>query len=506
MTITAPPLTRRDFLKTAALAAAASALPTHAQTAAAQALQAAKAKPNIILLMADDLGFGDVGFNGNKEIKTPHLDRMAAGGIRFTRFYSVGPVCSPTRACVQTGRHCLRFGMINVNVGKLPAGEITIARVCKAAGYTTGHFGKWHLGTMSREHSQVRRGPAVAEGYGPPWERGYDTTFTTETNIATWDPQDYTGLRIPKHSCTFWSNGKKVPGKFSGSSERIIMDRALPFIARAAADKKPFMTTIWFYGPHSPVRAGKALRELYPNMPLGRQHYLGAITAIDQQVGRLRAHLTKLGLADNTLIFFCSDNGPEGPGKPGPKYNPYAGAWYGSAGEFRGRKRYLYNGGVCVPAFALWPAAIKPAQTLSEPACTLDYLPTIAAITRFTMPDKRPIDGTSILPLLTGRPWKRTKPIPFASKMTSGKNSPDATWIRGDFKFCTNITSAGQDALYHIHNDPAEQNNIIAKHPKLAAAMKAELLKWIESARHSYENGDYPGYKKQGVFLTTKKK
>ena len=193
-----------------------------------QPLAAETGKPNILLLMADDMGFGDVGFNGNALVKTPHLDRMAAGGIRFTRFYSVGPVCSPTRACVQTGRHCMRFGMISVNMGKLPVGEINIAKIAKSKGYTTGHFGKWHLGTLTRDPALSGPVPrTAAERYGPPWERDYDVTFTTETNVATWDPLDESNLNIPKHRCHFWSNGKVIREKWSGSSETIITDRAI---------------------------------------------------------------------------------------------------------------------------------------------------------------------------------------------------------------------------------------------------------------------------------------
>ncbi|MCZ6673580.1 MAG: sulfatase-like hydrolase/transferase, partial [Verrucomicrobia bacterium] len=328
------------------------------------------AKPNIIFLMADDLGFGDVGFNGNELVQTPHLDRMAADGIRFTRFYSVGPVCSPTRACVQTGRHCMRFGMINVNVGKLPEGEINMARIAKSQGYTTGHFGKWHLGTMTKDPKLSGPNPdTTAERYAPPWEHNYDTTFTTETNVATWDPLDETDLRIPKHRVHFWSNGTEIKEAWKGSTEKIMMDRAIQFVDDAAANNKPFMATIWFYGPHSPTRAGEELRALYPNQPLGRQHYLGSISSIDNEVGRLRRTLQDLGIEKNTLIFFCSDNGPEGTGIPEPEYNPYGGVYYGEAGEFKGRKRYLYNGGVCVPAFAFWPGGIEAGKTVEEPVC-----------------------------------------------------------------------------------------------------------------------------------------
>lgn len=454
----------------------------------------------MIFLMADDLGYGDVGFNGNKVVQTPNLDRLASQGIRFTRFYSVGPVCSPTRACVQTGRHCLRFGMINVNIGKLPKQEITLPKIAKAKGYTTGHFGKWHLGTMSREHSQVR-GKRAAEGYGPPWQRGYDVTFTTETNIATWDPLDYTGLRIPKHSCTFWSNGRIVKGDWKGSSERIIMERALDFMRSAAKKKQPFLTTIWFYGPHSPVRAGRDLRELYPDEPEGRQHYLGAITSIDRQIGRLRHCLEEIGLLEDTLIFFCSDNGPEGTGSPSPQYTPYYGAYYGSAGSFQGRKRYLYNGGVCVPAFAVWPKVIKPGQTVATPACTLDYVPTVMDLLDFKMPDDRPLDGTSIRPLLEGKAgWKRNKGIPFASQF----KRHDAALIRGDYKLLGKFTDEGVTniELYDIQKDASEASDVAADYPKLAESMKRELDTWLKSARRSYEGADYPEpYEVQGRFL-----
>ncbi len=463
----------------------------------------AKRVPHVIFLMADDLGYGDVGFNGNEIVRTPNLDRLAADGIRFTRFYSVGPVCSPTRVCVQTGRHYMRCGMVTVNVGKLPKQEITLPKIAKAKGYTTGHFGKWHLGGMTTEPGLTQvRGKRAAKGYGPPWQRGYDATFTTETNIATWDPLDYTGLRIPKHSCRFWSNGELVEGPWKGSSERIIMDRALDFISGAVRGNKPFLATIWFYGPHSPVRAGKELRDLYPDQPLGRQHYLGAITSIDREVGRLRSKLEELGALENTLIFFCSDNGPEGTGRPEPEYNPYGGAYCGSAGEFRGRKRWLYNGGVCVPAFAVWPRVIRPGQTVATPACTLDYVPTLMELLGYRMPDDRPIDGTSIAALLrSGAGWKRDKAIPFGAPLK--RESPEVALIRGEYKFCAHWGKpGGGEELYHLYDDPSESRNIIDQHPQVAESMKRELRKWIASCRKSYEGGDYSEpYEVQGRFL-----
>ena len=465
-------------------------------------LAAGENRPNIIFLMADDLGFGDVGFNGNSLVQTPHLDRMAADGIRFTRFHSVGPVCSPTRACVQTGRHSMRFGMIGVNVGKLPNGEINMAQIAKSKGYATGHFGKWHLGTMTKDPELSGPSPqTTAERYGPPWERHYDTTFTTETNVATWDPLNETGLRIPKHRAHFWSNGVEVIEDFKGSTEKIIMERAIDFARDSASSKQPFLATIWFYGPHSPTRAGKELRDLYPDQPLGRQHYLGSITSIDREVGRLRDALSDIGIAEDTLILFCSDNGPEGPGTPPSEYNPYHGVYYGEAGEFKGRKRYLYNGGVVVPAIAVWPGSINPGQTIAEPTCTLDYLPTVSSLLGYEMPDERPIDGLSLLPILQNKPWKRDRFIPFASQMQ--KLSPKASIVHKNHKLLLWFDSTKEDELYHIQDDPKEERNLARRKPELASELKRELLGWVKSARHSYEKGDYPGYAKQGHFINT---
>ncbi|QXD26057.1 sulfatase-like hydrolase/transferase [Opitutia bacterium ISCC 51] len=461
---------------------------------------AAADKPNVIFLMADDLGYGDVGFNGNSLVKTPNLDRMAGDGLRFTRFYSVGPVCSPTRACVQTGRHSMRFGMIGVNIGKLPTGEINMAQIAKSQAYRTGHFGKWHLGTLTKDPELSGPVPATtAERYGPPWERHYDVTFATETNIATWDPLDETGLRMPKHRVHFWSNGTEVKEDWKGSSEKMIMDRALEFVEDSAQDENAFLATIWFYGPHSPTRAGEELRALYPNEKLGRQHYLGSITSIDNEVGRLRQTLEELGIEQNTLIFFCSDNGPEGTGTPEPEYNTYGGVYYGEAGEFKGRKRYLYNGGVCVPAFAYWPGVIDVGQSSDEPVCSLDYLPTLCAVLGIEPPNDRPMDGTNVLDLLKGEDWRRNKFIPFASNMQ--KKSPTASIISQGHKLLLWFDESKKDELYNLKEDPKEETNLYQKNPILAGELRLELMTWLKSARHSYDHGDYPGYQVQGQFI-----
>lgn len=451
-------------------------------------------RPNIIFLMADDLGYGDTGFNGNTVIKTPHLDAMAKDGIRFTRFFSIGPVCAPTRASCLTGRHYMRFGMMHVNVGKLPEQEITLAKVCKAQGYATGHFGKWHLGSMSTKESPRHKAPA--KDYAPPWERDYDDAFATEISVPTWNPASG---RFKNHHAPYWRNGEKVTDDLTGDDSRVIMDRAIPFIRKAVAEKKPFMTTIWFHAPHSPVVAGPEYLKLYEGYKEGQRHYFGCITALDEQIGRLRAELKKMGVEKNTILWFCSDNGPEGSGTPKETYDAYHGAFYGSAGEFRGRKRSLYNGGVCVPAVVVWPGTVTEGRTVEMPCSTLDYLPTVCEAIGFDYPDERPIDGESLLEMLRGERNQRKTSIPFASNI----QAPRAAILREDFKLCSNLSETGNDdALYHLHSDPAETNNLIPDRPKLAQSMRAELLEWLKSCRDSFDGKDYrKPYQPQGEFF-----
>lgn len=196
--------------------------------------------PNIILIMADDLGWGDVGFNGNKVIKTPALDAMAKNGMVFNRFYAAAPVCSPTRGSCLTGRHPFRYGIFHANTGKMEAEELTLAEYLKEKGYSTGHFGKWHLGTLTNDIIDANRGGRNPEHYSPPWDNGFDVCFSTESKVPTWDPMitpDSTaediGTRTPgTHFGTYyWSGpGEKVSDNLEGDDSRIIMDRVIPYI------------------------------------------------------------------------------------------------------------------------------------------------------------------------------------------------------------------------------------------------------------------------------------
>jgi arylsulfatase A-like enzyme len=488
--------TRRGFLKTAGLVtASAGFFSLLSGCASVSPVAGAKRKrPNIIFILADDMGYGDVGFNGNQIIKTPSLDAMAREGIRFTRFYAGGPVCSPTRGTCLTGRHYFRYGIFSASVGYLPAEEITMAKICKSLGYTTGHFGKWHIGCMSKT------GPTMPEykedrlrKYAPPWERDYDESFATECNVPTWNPaanlENYKWVfRLP-----FWHNGKIETENLQGPAARVIMDRAIPFIRRAAKNNQPFFATVWFHEPHEPVVAGPEYRAMYKEFSEGEQHYYGCITAMDEQIGRLRKELRDLGIAEDTMVWFCSDNGPEG--MTGKGEQGWCRNSRGVTAGLRGRKRSLFDGGLVGPAVLEWPGHAEPGRAVDMPCSTLDYFPTIREVLGFRMPDKRPIDGVSLVPLINGKMSRRPRPIPFWFVKASKRKmhgSPTIALVDNNFKFLTNLSKDGhEDMLFDLAKDPAEQNNIIAEHLKLAAEFKAGLKKWTQSCRLSHSGADY---------------
>ena len=265
-------------------------------------------RPNIILVMCDDLGYGDVGFNDNEVIFTPHLDAMATRGVRFTRFYAGGPVCSPTRGTCLTGRHYFRYGVTHANKGCLPSEEINLAKVLRSQGYTTGHFGKWHLGTLTTTMQEGNRGgPKGAAYYAPPWERGFDVCFSTEAKVPTWDPMvtpaegnSRWGVPGSPFGTYYWNEaGERVHDGLKGDDSRVIMDRVIPFIEDAARRRQPFFAVVWFHAPHTPVVAGLDYRALYEEFTQDEQHYYGCITAMDEQIGRLRGrHAVIVGGGD----------------------------------------------------------------------------------------------------------------------------------------------------------------------------------------------------------------
>jgi len=435
-------------------------------------------KPNIILCMADDMGWGDPGFNGNKIIKTENLDAMAKAGMRFTRFYSGAPVCSPTRGSCLTGRHPYRYGIFFANTGHMPKEEITLAEALKTQGYTTGHFGKWHLGTLTtKEKDSNRGGPKGAKHYSPPWNNGFDVCFSTEAKVPTWNPMKKPDTNEPYGTYYWTQDGTKVTDNLQGDDCRVIMDRVVPFIQNAADKSKPFFAVIWFHTPHLPVLTGPQYRKIYSQYSEDEQHYFGCITALDEQIGRLRRQLRKLGISDNTMFWFCSDNGPEGK-------DAKHGRTRGSAGPFRGRKRSLLEGGVRVPGLLEWPARIKAGQVTDIPCSTSDYFPTIMDILGFKMKGRPlPVDGVSLSPLFNGKMQNRPMPIGFESGSQLSLT---------DNRYKIYSSNKGKTyMLFDLLEDPGETKDLAAEKPQLLKSMKSMLIKWRKSCQNSLEGKDY---------------
>lgn len=451
--------------------------------------------PNIILIMTDDLGWGDTGFNGNTEVLTPNLDKLAASGVILNRFYAGAPVCSPTRASCLTGRNPNRMGIYTANAGHMKPEEITLPELLHEQGYRTGHFGKWHLGTLTTKIKDANRGkPRDSTHYAIPTDHGYDTYFCTESKVPTYDPMlkpkrfqtelgeslrygwdaaEHDTTEIENYGTWYWSGKEKLElENLEGDNSKVIMDRVIPFIEHAVQREKPFFTTIWFHTPHLPVVTSEKYRKLYAQLSHEKQLYLGAITAMDEQVGRLWEFLQKNGEAANTMIWFCSDNGPE-------RQTP------GTAGPFRERKRSLYEGGLRVPAFVLWQNQIRQKPALDFPMFTSDYLPTILDFLELEYPhDSRPLDGLSLRYVFEGKKKERSKAMGFMHR--TGARS----WVNDRYKL---IRPAKDQAfeLYDLLEDKEEKNNIAEMKPGVLSAMQAELTAWLLSVEKSDRGEDY---------------
>ena len=432
--------------------------------------------PNVILCMADDLGWGDTGYNGNEIVKTPHLDQMARQGVTFNRWYAGAPVCSPTRGNCLTGRHNLRLGIPTANKGHLLPEEQTLAERLKAKGYATGHFGKWHLGTVTTAMRDSNRGkPGDASHFAPPWQNGFDVCFSTEAKVPTYDPMKKPKKTKKQHygwkpvgdgddfaeygTHYFDHTGKLITDNLEGDDSRVIMDRAIPFVRNAAAEKKPFFIVVWFHAPHLPVVAGPKHSAMYADLSWEEQMYYGCITALDEQVGRLRDELKELGVADNTMMWFSSDNGPE-------NKTP------GTAGKLRARKRSLYEGGIRVPGLLTWPAKFKTPQTIEAPCHTGDYYPTVLSALGEDYSEQL-LDGIDLMPILSGSRSTRGQLIHFQF----GKQ---AATIGDYYKLYRSKDSEAWE-LYDLSEDASESKNVVGDFPKVANLMTKSFEAWASS-------------------------
>jgi arylsulfatase A-like enzyme len=444
--------------------------------------------------MTDDQGWGDVGYYGNPHVKTPNIDDMAKSGMRFDRYYSVGPVCSPTRAVQLTGRAHDRMGITYANRGHLPEKEITIAELARDQGYATGHFGKWHLGALSRTVKDSRRGGPKAGDYSPPSRHGYDTYFCTEARTPTYWPEEGE-YSYGSFMTRYWTADEvsvELDDKtMRGDDSKIIMNRALSFVDDSAKKKQPFLAVCWFHSPHTPVVQD-------PNYPYDQgklwpqsRAYYSSITGMDVQVGRLRTRLRELGIADSTMVLFTSDNGPtkESTGKQVLKFAA-KGDPDGNGGEepiaLSGGKGSIAEGGIRVPGIIEWPGRITPG-VCNAPASNYDLLPTLLDIWDKKMPGGRHLDGGSIAPLLfdgaTSRPGhviniffqgKRAAIGPRFKAVAMGKEGEKKGW-----------------SLYDIPTDHGEHSNVADQHPELVTRMQEDFTKWVTTVKASRAGKDY---------------
>ena len=430
-------------------------------------------RPNIVLVMADDQGWGDIGYNGHSELKTPNLDALARSGLRFNRFYTAHFNCSPTRASIMTGRHPNRMGTFSPGA-PIRAQELTVARVLQSAGYATGHFGKWHLnGKNGDKNTTDIPGRAIlASDPLSPGKMGFDEWVSAD-NFFDLDP-------------VLGRNG--VPEKFHGDSSDVTTDEALKFIKMQAEAGMPFLSVGWFGSPHVPHQALPADKALYASLSEKDQNYYGEITAVDRSVGRLRAALRELKVADNTILWYCSDNG----GAAGPK----------STGNLRGQKGTLWEGGLRVPGIVEWPARIAKPFVSETPCSTLDIYPTVLEATGVVAKNQiQPLDGVSLLPLFDRKTEVRTKAIPFWNHL--GQQPGHAALLDWPYKLHTNpgggrgknAKKEGDDLptvlLFDVSQDPKETTDLAAQEPDRVAKMSDALAAWKASVEKSLAGADY---------------
>ncbi len=445
-------------------------------------------KPNIILVMADDQGYGDVGFNGHPFVKTPNLDAMAKRSVVFDRFYAAAPVCSPTRASVMTGRNPMRVNVPNHGHYMRPH-EHTLGELMKESGYVTGHFGKWHIGSVQPDSPTS------------PGQVGFDE-WESALNFYDIDPY-------------FAKNGKYVQKLGQGSV--ISMDSTIEFIKKHKDGDKPMFAMMWFPSPHDPHKEVPVdfpgAKDLYSDQKHLRGYFL-EITLLDQQVGKLRKALQELELADNTIVWYCSDNG---------------GLDVRSSGG-RAKKGSIYEGGLRVPSLVEWPAKWK-AQKLTLPATTSDIYPTLRSIVG-AKPSAMALDGIDLLPAIEGKKITRSglgfwhgyiggqstwsdriikqlmeaqqagEKTPLPERLLKNVNSfptlrkgdynGHAAWNQWPWKL--HRIQKGEKVvteLYHLADDPMENNNVAEQKPDLTAKMLSELEAWQGQVFDSWMGKDY---------------
>lgn len=453
---------RRDFLKLAFLGVAGSFLGTNLSC------ENIRSKPNILFIFADDWGYGDLGCTGNNEVLTPNIDKLAAQGTFFTQFHTTSGVCSPSRTSVITGHFPARHrvhghfagndrnasrGMPNWLDETLP---VYLPRMMQKAGYKTGHFGKWHLGGGGLPNGD----PSAPE----PKEYGYDETRVWNGNGPTWKGDQLWPTTRYMDDDVVWAQ----------NSSKLAVNATVHFIEKNK-DEGPFFVNLWLKDPHTPLWPSDEQRKPYKGRGLhpDKETYFSVLTDADFHIGRLMEALKKMGLEENTLVIFSSDNGPAA-------YPPAEIA--GSTAGLKGRKVDIFQGGVDVPFIVRWPGHVDAGKWENESVLSaVDLLPTFCELAQIDLPEDYQPDGESFASIFENRPFKRTKPLFWDWRFSRISENPRLAtrWPENavrkeDWKLYYN-SKLDSTELYNLKTDRFERKNLAADNPEKVE----ELLKLI---------------------------
>lgn len=450
-------------------------------------------RPNIVFLLADDMGYGDLGCYGHPVIRSPHLDRLAREGVRLTDCYSASPNCSPSRTGILTGRSPYRVGMYDFarfRALHIPKSELTVAEIVRDAGYQTMFAGKWHCSGDFPNQPH-------------PGDHGFDHWLAHPKNFG----QNPDG---------FYRNGKPLPRLTSWMSE-LVVDEAVDFIDRR--DKtRPFMAMLWFSEPHTPVVAAEEFKRPYRNPETvaaasairyggpqvvrrpkeeNRAAYYGCVSMLDHHIGRLLQYLDRENLTRDTLVIFTSDNGPE--------HRPATS--FGTPGALRGAKGHMHEGGYRVPGIIRWPGRIKPGSVSGEPVNGTDFLPSLAAVVGAQADYPHKLDGANVFPALTrGEPVVR--PTPMLWWLYHARGAKEVSMRDGDYKVLANMlpqreitirdaappvgtglmdfikdSELGNFTLYNVREDPSETTELSAIEPERFSELRRRFIALYDEIR-----------------------
>ena len=466
-------------------------------------ISSADQKSNIVLLLADDMGYGDLGCYGSPIVQSPNLDKLASQGIRLEQCYAASPNCSPARVGMLTGRSPYRVGMYDFARFKplhIPESETTVAELLKSAGYQTLFAGKWHCS-------------GDFESQPDPGDHGFDHWLAHPKNFG-------------KDAKGFVRNGEKV-NQAKGWMAEVVVDEALEWLDDHKDSNQPFFTCLWFSEPHTPVLAADEFRDLYPDSktrpflkslyqsggPQVKRRsklkdpdlYFGCISMLDHHIGRLMDYLDQNGLAENTLVVFTSDNGPE----------HRTVTAFGSSGDLRGAKGHIHEGGIRVPGIVRWPSQISAGQISQEPVNGTDWLPTFSAVAQVDVPTDKPVDGANLLPAFVGN-GEVNREIPMMWWLWHARGGYEVAMRQGNYKILATVlpqqkpgdfndavqpdgwsvmkfikeAELGRFELFNLVADRSETKNLAKSDPERFEQLKKKMI-----ALHREIRAEGPEYK-----------